>query len=62
MRHSTVLEQIKSTTTNMLQFLETVTKNIDEGVAMDIIYLDFAKAFDTVPLRRLLRKIKAHRW
>ena len=27
---------------------------------MDIIYLDFQKAFDKVPHQRLLLKIKAH--
>jgi hypothetical protein len=37
-----------------------VTKFLDEGVPVDIIYLDFAKAFDKVPHARLLKKLEAH--
>ena len=35
-------------------FLEEITKWIDEGSPVDIIYLDFQKAFDKVPHQRLL--------
>ena len=34
---------------------------MDAGKSVDIIYMDFKKAFDTVPHRRLLSKIQAHR-
>lgn len=50
----------KSCTTNLLEFLEKVTKETDEGSPMDILYLDFSKAFDKVPKLRLLEKFKAH--
>ena len=50
----------KSCATNLLVFLETVTKAVDEGKNVDVIYLDFAKAFDLVPRQRLLEKLKAH--
>ena len=50
----------KSCTTNLLQFLETLTDENDRGNAMDVVYLDFSKAFDKVPHRRLLEKFKAH--
>ena len=50
----------KSCTTNLLAFLESVTKAVDEGKNVDVIYLDFAKAFDLVPRQRLLEKLKAH--
>ena len=39
----------RSCLTNLLQFLNEVTRNLDEGRPVDIIYLDFAKAFDKVP-------------
>ena len=50
----------KSCTSNLLSFLEGVTATVDGGEAVDIIYLDFAKAFDKVPICRLLEKVKAH--
>ena len=50
----------RSCLTNMLCFLEDVTTWVDEGSPVDIIYLDFKKAFDKVPHQRLLLKLKAH--
>ena len=50
----------RSCLTNMLCFLEEITKWIDVGSPLDIIYLDFQKAFDKVPHQRLLLKLKAH--
>ena len=50
----------KSCTTNLLEFLEIVTKLFDEGKSVDLMYLDFSKAFDKVPRKRLILKIKAH--
>ena len=50
----------KSCTTNLLEFLENVTKMVDNGDPVDIIYLDFSKAFDKVPKLRLIAKMKAH--
>ena len=50
----------KFCTTNLLDHLEALTKQVDEGVSLDVVYWDLAKAFDTVPHRRLLAKIRAH--
>ena len=50
----------RSCLTNMLCFLEEITKWIDVGSPVDIIYLDFQKAFDKVPHQILLLKLKAH--
>ena len=47
----------RSCVSNLLQYLETITKLVDEGNCVDVIYLDFAKAFDKVPHERLLAKI-----
>ncbi len=43
----------KSCTTNLLEFMEMATKAADEGLSLDVVYLDFAKAFDKVPKKRL---------
>ena len=39
----------RSCLTNVLCFLEEITKWIDVGSPVDTIYLDFQKAFDKVP-------------
>ena len=50
----------KSFLTNLLTFLERVTSYIDSGFPVDVIYLDFLKAFDKMPHERLLMNVKAH--
>jgi Reverse transcriptase (RNA-dependent DNA polymerase) len=50
----------RSCVSNLLCYLEKVTSEIDKGKAVDVIYLDFAKAFDTVPHERLKKKLRAH--
>jgi len=50
----------RSCLTNLLEFLEYVTSAVDQGKPVDVIYLDFQKAFDKVPHERLLSKLKAH--
>ena len=50
----------KSCLTNLLFFFEEITKCVDEGSPVDIIYLDFQKAFDRVPHQRLIIKLKSH--
>ena len=52
--------QRKSCTTNLLVFLEKLTTEVDLGNNLDVVYLDFAKAFDKVPHRRLMEKMQAH--
>ncbi len=50
----------RSCTTNLLEYLEKATQVLDSGKSVDVVYLDFSKAFDIVPTRRLLEKVKAH--
>jgi hypothetical protein len=46
----------RSTQTNLLEYMEKLTRLVDEGHSVDVIYCDFSKGFDVVPHRRLLAK------
>ncbi|CAM4653692.1 unnamed protein product [Lepidochelys kempii] len=50
----------KSCLTNLLEFFEGVNKHVYKGDPVDIVTLDFQKAFDKVPHQRLLRKLNCH--
>ena len=43
-----------------VMFVIEIIKWIDERSPVDIIYLDFEKAFEKVPHQRLLLKLKVH--
>lgn len=48
----------KSTVSNLIDFYDAVSEEMDRGNPVDIFYFDFAKAFDTVPHSKLLIKLK----
>ena len=50
----------RSRITNLLCFFEEITKWVDEGSPVDVIYLDFQKAFDKVPHQRLILQLKSN--
>ena len=50
----------RSCLTNLLDFSYDILNQYDESKAVDVIYLDFQKAFDKVPHKRLLFKLKSH--
>ncbi|PKU39469.1 rna-directed dna polymerase from mobile element jockey-like [Limosa lapponica baueri] len=50
----------KSCSTNLISFYDLVTHLRDVGKAVDIVYLDFGKAFDTIPHSVLLEKLANH--
>lgn len=47
----------RSTVTNLLSCLNKWTQDVDGGRPVDVVYLDYEKAFDTVPIERLLYKL-----
>ena len=44
----------------MLETFEDWTTTLDEGCGLDVIYMDYKKAFDTVPHCRLIKKLEAY--
>ena len=50
--------QGKSTLDNLLKCNDDWTKILDRGGCVDVLFLDFRKAFDSVPHRRLMAKIR----
>jgi len=50
----------RSCLTNLLEFLDKVTGCIYIGENVDIVFLDFAKAFDKVPHKRVIMKMRSY--
>ena len=42
--------------TQLLEILEEINDALDQGFDIDIIYLDYTKAFDKIPHKHLLKK------
>ena len=36
------------------------TEALDDGIQIDMVYLDFRKAFDSVPHKRLIKKLEGY--
>jgi len=50
----------KSCLSNLLEYFQNATNILDSGESVDVVYLDFQKAFDKVLHERLLSKLRAH--
>ena len=50
----------RSCVTQLILAMKDFTTFLDQGKNFDILYLDFRKAFDTVPHERLMVKLKSY--
>ena len=50
----------RSIVTQLMNYLDLCPRSISAGNVVDSIYLDFAKAFNSVPHKRLLGKLKSY--
>ena len=50
----------RSTALQLLKVMDTWTEALDRDLSIDCIYMDYQKAFDTVPHRRLLGKLQTY--
>ena len=50
----------RSTVTQLLNYLECCAKKVANGEVVDVVYLDFQKAFDKVPHARLIKKLRSY--
>ena len=50
----------RSCTTQLLNVLDNWFYYLDQNIPVDAIYLDFKKAFDSVPHKRLIEKLKGY--
>ena len=50
----------RSTETQLIQTIHDLSKSLDKKETIDIAILDFTKAFDKVPHKRLIHKLNYH--
>lgn len=50
----------RSTTLQLLEVMDKWTEALDRGENIDCVYMDYQKAFDTVPHNRLIGKLRAY--
>ena len=53
-----LLEQFRSCETQLIEFIDDVTRNLDDGKQTDVLIMDFSKAFDKVNHNLLIHMLK----
>ena len=48
---------VKSCTAQVLEFMEDITIALNQGDDVDVMYLNFCKAFDKVPHKWIVKKL-----
>ena len=51
---------VPNSETQLLSVLDDWTRAMMEGHNTDVVYFDFSKAFDTVPHKRLIHKLRTY--
>ena len=49
-----------STALQLLNVIDSWTKALDRGECIAVVYLDFMKAFDTIPHKRMIGELKSY--
>jgi hypothetical protein len=57
-RHQHGFMQQRSCLTNLLEAMEKWTEAVDNGYGIDVLFLDYRKAFDSVSHRKLIEKLR----
>ena len=52
----------RSTTLQLLNVLNDLTNSLENKFTTDCIYLDYQKAFDSVPHKRLISKLQSYKF
>ena len=50
----------RSTSLQLLHLLNTLTKVFDKGGEVDVVYMNFQKAFDSIPHERMMAKLEGY--
>ena len=50
--------KFRSCETQLIEFIDDVTRNLDDGKQTDVLIMDFSKAFDKVSHNLLIHKLK----
>ena len=58
--HSMVFGKKHSIVSNLIEMLNDITHNIDNKLNVDLITIDFSRAFDSISHSKLIQKLEAY--